>query len=201
MAGTNKIRLLGPTPVPVILLSGLLFLWPWTALADIYRYVDPNGVLHFTNVPTSSKYSLYLKEKPGRAAVRVSGSRRFDNIIHKAARATGLEFALIKAVIGAESGFDPAAVSLKGASGLMQIMPGNFAFLDISDPFDPAQNIMGGSRYLKSMMDRYQNRLPMALAAYNAGPDAVDNHRGIPPFRETIAYVHKVMGLYKSYRR
>ena len=182
---------LGPGMVP-----------PAVSLADIYRYVDKDGVLHFTNVPTSSKYSLYLREKGGiRRGVRLPvNTRRFDNAIHKASRATGLEFALIKAVIRAESGFDPEAVSVKGAKGLMQIMPDNFSSLGIVDPFDPHQNIMGGSRYLKQLMERYKNRLPMVLAAYNAGPQAVDAHKGIPPYPETMDYVYKVMKLYRDYR-
>ncbi|MFH1155713.1 MAG: lytic transglycosylase domain-containing protein [Pseudomonadota bacterium] len=183
------------------LAAGVIVFCSLTARADIYRYIDSNGVLHFTNVPTSSQYKLYIREKSASSGFRVpGGSRRFDSSIHKASRATGLDFALIKAVIATESGFNPEAVSAKGASGLMQIMPFNFIHLNVIDPFDPVQNIMGGSLYLKQLMDRYQNRLPMVLAAYNAGPDAVDVHNGIPPYPETIDYVHKVMRLYNAYK-
>lgn len=175
---------------------------PEKGLADIYMFVDDDGVLHFTNVPTSSDYTLYMKEKTDRAPVVVRGNnRRFDPIIKKAAKTFGLDFSLIKAVVSVESNFNPKAVSRKGAKGLMQIMPGNFRHLNIKDPFDPAQNIMGGSRYLKKMMTRYQGRTNLALAAYNAGPDAVDRYRRVPPFKETRNYVSKVMQRYRFFKQ
>jgi len=168
--------------------------------ADVYMSIGDDGVLNFTNVPTSSDYKLYLKEKSARhpATVRRT-NKRFDPIIKKASRTFGLDFSLIKAVVSAESGFNPRAVSKKGAKGLMQIMPGNYKHLNISDPFDPTQNVMGGSRYLKQLMNRYRGRTNLALAAYNAGPDAVDKYRTIPPYPETQNYVRKVMRLYRVY--
>ena len=99
-----------------------------------------------------------------------------------------------------ESNFDPKAISKKGAKGLMQIMPKNFDTLNIDDPFDPRENILGGSRYFQKLMDRYEGKLPLALAAYNAGPTAVDRHRGIPPIKETEDYVKKVMNYYYVYQ-
>jgi len=184
----------------------LCMMYPCTALGDIYRYIDANGVVHFTNTPTDEGYTLYLKEKRvGR--VLQARTRRFkagpdvyDNIILKAARAFGVDHALIKAVIHAESGFNPRAVSSKGARGLMQIMPRNNASLNISNPFDPSQNIMGGTRYLKRMLIRYNEKLALALAAYNAGPSAVDKYKNIPPYDETQTYVQKVMSLYSRYK-
>src|SRR6056297_612470 len=181
-------------------------MYPCTALGDIYRYIDANGVVHFTNTPTDEGYILYLKEKRvGR--VLQARTRRFkagpdvyDNIILKAARAFDVDHALIKAVIHAESGFNPRAVSSKGARGLMQIMPRNNASLNISNPFDPSQNIMGGTRYLKRMLIRYNEKLTLALAAYNAGPSAVDKYKNIPPYDETQTYVQKVMSLYSRYK-
>lgn len=178
---------------------------PCTAPADIYRYIDAQGVVHFTNTPTDQGYTLYFKEKryirgtarPGRFK---AGSDAYDNIIIKAARAFGVDRALIKAVIHAESGFNPNAVSRKGARGLMQIMPGNDLSLDISNPFDPSQNIMGGTRYLKRMLIRYNEKLALALAAYNAGPSAVDKYKNIPPYEETRMYVQRVMSLYSQYK-
>lgn len=179
----------------------LAVLAPQRGSADIYMFIDDDGVLHFTNVPTSSDYTLYLKESTGKAEAHVNGSsRKFDPIIKKAAKTFGLDFSLIKAVVSVESKFNPRAVSRKGAKGLMQIMPGNFQHLNISDPFDPTQNIMGGCLYLKQLMIRYQGHTNLALAAYNAGPDAVDRHQSIPPFEETQNYVRKVMRHYRFFK-
>jgi soluble lytic murein transglycosylase-like protein len=166
--------------------------------ADIYQYIDSEGVLYFTNTPTSSDYVLYIREKSYIKTGPVS--RDYDAIIQKAQSKYGIEFSLIKAVIQAESGFNPRAVSKKGAKGLMQIMPENYKALSVSDPFDPSQNIMGGTRYLKQLLNRYDEKLPLALAAYNAGPEAVDKYGQIPPYKETRTYVQKVMTLYSRYK-
>ena len=166
--------------------------------ADIYMYIDSNGVLHFSNVPTSSEYRLYIKERPRRDTITDTPSR-YDPLIREAAAAYGVSPALIKAVIKAESGFNPTAVSEKGAKGLMQIMPENFKNLDIVDPFNPRQNIMGGVHYVKQLHRRYEGKLPLVLSAYNAGPTVVDQYNDIPPFPETRAYVEKVMKYYYAY--
>jgi len=170
-----------------------------TAGADIYMYVDQSGVVYFTNVPTSDKYKLFVKELPERIRKKCN-TAEYDHIIRKAEEKYDVDFSLIKAVIEAESNFDPEAVSKKGAKGLMQIMPGNFQSLAVQDPFNPAQNIMGGVKYLQELLRRYENKLPLVLAAYNAGPEAVDQYREIPPFEETQNYVRKVMKLYKLYK-
>jgi len=167
--------------------------------ADIYQYIDSGGVLYFTNTPTSPDYVLYIREKTVGLKARPF-SRNYDTIIHKAQAKYGVAISLIKAVIHAESGFDALAVSKKGAKGLMQIMPDNYKGLSISDPFDPSQNIMGGTRYLKQLLNRYDDKLPLALAAYNAGPEAVDRYGQIPPYEETRNYVQKVMTLYNRYK-
>ncbi len=172
-----------------------------SARADIYKYIDAQGVLHFTNTPTSSGFVLYMKEGRQHALPLRSGQSDFEGIIRKAGETYGLDAALIKAVIQAESNFNPRAVSKKGAQGLMQIMPENNRALNISNAFDPAQNIMGGAYYLKKLLIRYENRLALALAAYNAGPEAVDRYRRIPPYRETQGYVRKVMGLYNRFKQ
>jgi soluble lytic murein transglycosylase len=178
----------------------ILFLQTPLVRADIYMYLDSDGILHFTNTPTSSHYKLYIKEKPKKSPAE-EAMDRFDHIIKEASHISGIHFALIKAMIRVESNFDPEAVSKKGAMGLMQIMPKNFESLHIDDPFDPRENIIGGSVYFQKMMDRYEGKLPLALAAYNAGPTAVDRYRGIPPIRETEDYVEKVMNYYYSYQK
>ncbi|MCP4023732.1 MAG: lytic transglycosylase domain-containing protein [Desulfobacteraceae bacterium] len=167
--------------------------------ADIYRHIDSNGVLHFTNVPTSSGYELYLKERTKKTWNR-STPTNYDKIIKKAQKKHGVDFHLIKAVIKVESSFNPKAVSKKGAKGLMQIMPANFKSLYISNPYNPSQNIMAGTLYLKRLFKRYDNKLALVLAAYNAGPEAVDKYNSIPPFNETQNYVKKVMETYDYYK-
>ena len=170
------------------------------AFSDIYMYKDSLGVVHFTNVPTSSKYKLYIKEKPKKSLLGIS-TEKYDAVIRKAQKKYGVEFSLIKAVIKVESDFNPEAVSKKGAKGLMQIMPDNFKSLSVKDPFNPLQNIMGGALYLQQLLKRYGNKLHLVLAAYNAGPEAVDKYKKIPPFEETQNYVKKVMETYSLYKK
>jgi soluble lytic murein transglycosylase-like protein len=164
--------------------------------ADIYVYVDNKGVLHFTNVPTLSKdYRVYLKERPK----KISASNltdQYDRVISEASKRHGVSFSLLKALIKAESDFDPRAVSSAGAQGLMQLMPENIKSLNIKNPFDPRENIMGGARYLKQLIKRFGGKLPLALAAYNAGPGVVEQYQRIPPFRETENFVQQVMKYY-----
>jgi soluble lytic murein transglycosylase-like protein len=181
-----------------LFLAGICLNLPAPVQADIYRYVDKEGVVHFTNTPASEAYVLYMRENDGIRG-KVPDTDIYDAFIRKAEDSHGVSFDLIKAVIAVESGFHPGAVSPKGARGLMQIMPQNDFALSLADPFDPFQNIMAGTRYLKQLLNRYQNQLSLALAAYNAGPDAVDRYQQIPPFKETREYVQKVMALYSRY--
>ena len=176
----------------------VLFVAP--AAADIYMCIDSQGVMHFTNTPTSTQYRVYIKEKPKRSVGRLQDMDRYDDIIAEAERRHGVDAPLIKAMVRAESAFDPKAVSHKGALGLMQIMPKNLKRLQVKDPYNPWDNIMGGTRYLKQMLGRFEGQLPLALAAYNAGPKAVEQYRGIPPYDETQNYVRKVMRFYAGFK-
>jgi soluble lytic murein transglycosylase len=177
----------------------LLLLLPLSARADIYKYVDANGVIHFTNTPTNSQYNLYLKERsPRSSSVDTSAIRA---IISRHAATFRLEEALVRAVIKAESGFNPRAVSKKGALGLMQLMPDTARLLKVRDPLDAEENIRGGSRYLRLMLDEFNGNLDLALAAYNAGPNAVRRHGGIPPYKETRIYVDRVKTYMQHYRQ
>lgn len=176
----------------------LLLLLPLSARADIYKYVDANGVVHFTNTPTSSQYNLYLKERSSGAS---SGAGSIGAIISRHAATFRLEEALVRAVIKAESGYNPRAVSKKGALGLMQLMPDTARLLKVRDPLDVEENIRGGSRYLRLMLDEFNGNLDLALAAYNAGPNAVRRHGGIPPYAETRTYVDRVKTYMRNYRQ
>lgn len=208
----------GGKSLTVCLLMGLL-VFPPVCIAEIYKYVDKDGVMHFTNVPVNPNYRK-LPSLPVYASSRQPTTARFypnrplspsfkgaqnecssyDPHIRLACQRHGMDYNLVKAVIRAESAFDSQAVSPKGAKGLMQLMPGTSRDLGVSDPFDPYQNIDGGVRYLKEMMDRF-NDVKLALAAYNAGPENVQKHGGIPPYDETQVYVRKVLEFYLKYSR
>jgi soluble lytic murein transglycosylase len=179
---------------------GLTFFVISSATADIYLYIDREGTLHFTNTPTSNQYKVYMRETFARPKKSYHATI-YDDVIYEAAKRHGLSSSLIKALIHVESLFNPRAVSKKGAMGLMQIMPQNLQALNINDPFDPWQNIMGGTSYLKSMLERFGGELSLALAAYNAGPKAVERYQDIPPYPETEAYVQKVMRFFRHYKK
>jgi soluble lytic murein transglycosylase-like protein len=124
----------------------------------------------------------------------------YDRLILSASDAYDVDPALVKAVIAAESNFDPRATSSKGAQGLMQLMPRTARVLGVNDPYSPQDNVLAGARYLREMLDRYGD-MTRALAAYNAGPTAVDRYRGVPPYRETQKYVSRVLHYYRGYHR
>lgn len=171
--------------------------------ADIYVYVDSDGVLHFTNVPTSSKsyqYKVYIKETPKRP-LQSYNENLYDHVISEASSTHGVPFSLLKALIKTESDFNPWAVSSAGARGLMQLMPENIKILKIKNPFDPRENIMGGTRFLRQLIDRFNGKLPLALAAYNAGPGIVEKYQQIPPFQETKNFVEQVMKYYSDFNK
>ena len=171
--------------------------------ADIYVYADKEGVLHFTNVPTSSKssnYKVYIKETPNRP-LESNSTDLYDHVISEASHTHGVSFSLLKALIKTESDFNPRAVSSAGARGLMQLMPENIKTLKIKNPFDPRENIMGGTQYLKQLIDRFNGKLPLALAAYNAGPGVVEKYQRVPPFKETENFVKQVMKYYSFFNK
>ena len=190
------------------LIATLLAASAAVAHSQIYAYVDADGLRHYTDVPDNNRYRLLILSPRDRTA---SGDRydamllakagRYDSIIEKAATAASVEPNLLRAVIVVESGFNSRAVSKRGAMGLMQLMPATATRFGVSNPYDPLQNVHAGARYLKFLIDRFGQDVRLALAAYNAGEDAVDRNGGqIPPFSETMAYVPRVLKIYQMLR-
>jgi soluble lytic murein transglycosylase-like protein len=190
---------------PAILIATLLMASSAAARPQIYTYVDASGVRHYTDVPDNNRYRLLMLGPQDRTA---SGDRydmmllaragQYDSIIETAATSASVEPNLLRAVIVVESGFNSHAVSKRGAVGLMQLMPATATRFGVSNPFDPRQNVHAGARYLKFLIDRFGQDVRLALAAYNAGEEAVDRNGGqIPPFSETMAYVPRVLKIYR----
>jgi soluble lytic murein transglycosylase-like protein len=170
---------------------------PAPAAAQIYTWRDDAGHLVLSDRPKDPSARTFAVSTTGTVrATRPAPIRRvtvFDDLIETHAAANGLSVDLVRAVIQAESAFDPSARSPKGAMGLMQLMPATAAQYGVLDAYDPAQNIRGGTTYLKSLLERYDGQVELALAAYNAGPGAVEKYGGVvPPYRETQAYVSKI---------
>jgi soluble lytic murein transglycosylase-like protein len=176
-----------------------------SAHSKIYTYVDADGVRHYTDVPDNNRYRLLVMSPD---EVTASGDHydqavlaratQYDSIIEKAAMSAAVEANLLRAVIVVESGFNSRAVSKRGAVGLMQLMPATASRFGVSNRYDPTENIHGGAMYLKFLMNRFGQNVRLALAAYNAGEDAVDRNGGqIPPFSETMAYVPRVLKIYR----
>jgi soluble lytic murein transglycosylase-like protein len=177
--------------------------FPAAAQGDIYKYVDTEGVIHLTNVPTNPhiKYDLILKERRVLLRVKPADINKYDDLISRASQKYNVDSALVKAVIKAESNFDHKAVSPKGARGLMQLMPATANSLEVRDSFHPEKNIDGGVRYLRYLLNLFRGDLSLSLAAYNAGEAAVARHHySIPPFRETQTYVQRVLHYFAQYR-
>jgi soluble lytic murein transglycosylase-like protein len=174
----------------------LLVLTAGTASADIYRFRDEEGVLHFSNYNGDRRYKLYIKYHEHPTAF-ISD---YGTAINQASQKYGVDSSLIKAVIRAESGFNHKATSSKGAQGLMQLMPYTADDLSVDDPYDPEDNIFGGTKYLSMMLERFNNNTQLALAAYNAGPQNVDAYKGVPPFQETQNFIKRVLSFYNQYK-
>jgi len=189
--------------VPALALLLILTALPGDVAADIYKYEDETGIIHLTNVPTDAtkKYTLIMREPRVIFNRRIARDiNKFDPIITKSAQKHGMDPALIKAVIKAESNFNHKAVSPKGAQGLMQLMPATASSLQVDDSFHPEKNIDGGVRYLRYLIRLSNGDLRLALAAYNAGEKAVMRYGGIPPYRETQDYVQRVLSYLNGYR-
>ena len=167
--------------------------------ADIYKYVDDSGVIHFTNTSSGEGYKKIISESKKRHISKgTSNPEDFHHIIASKSEKYSVEPSLVMAVIKAESNGDSRAVSRKGAMGLMQLMPYTARDMDVRNPFDPEENIEGGTRYLKYLLDLFDGNLTLALAAYNAGPNAIKKLGYVPPIPETRQYVEKVLYLYNG---
>lgn len=164
--------------------------------AAVYKYIDQRGRIHFTNVPVTSEYRYYQAET-GESARQMAS---VGELIQRYALIHGLDADLVRAVVRVESNFIAEAVSPRGAIGLMQLHPQTIADLKVMNPYDPTANIAGGAAYLRRMLDRFDNNLDLALAAYNSGPATVERYAGVPPYRETREYIEKVKYYQQLYR-
>ena len=165
---------------------------------EIYQFVDRNGVIHFTNVPVDLRYKPLKKLKKTSYRNRYA-EKELHQLISELSSQHEVNPALIKAIIKVESDFDTTAISVAGAQGLMQLMPMTANRLGVLDPFDPRENIEGGIRYFKTLLDTFNNNTTLALAAYHAGENNVLKYNGLPPIPQTKRYVDKVIGYYKQY--
>lgn len=166
------------------------------AEADIFRFRDKEGVWHFSNTRSDARYRLYIRTRG------IGGKqylKEYEDVIRKAAEQFGIDANLIKAVIKAESSFDPDAISESGAQGLMQLMPDTANDMKVDDPFDPEENIFGGTRYLSLLLQRFNQDKRLAIAAYNVGPTTVTKHNAVPPIPQTRRFVEKVMKFYREF--
>ena len=179
------------------------------ARADIFSFTDERGVVHFTNIPGLDRRYKLIRREAGSAVPRSGQAwmpseadiRRFSSIIDVAAKSHGIEPELVQAVITAESGFNPNAISRAGASGLMQLMPDTARRYGVQNIFDPVENIHGGVRYLRDLLAMFKGDMRLALAGYNAGENAVIRAgNNIPPYAETQNYVPKVIQYYNRFR-
>jgi soluble lytic murein transglycosylase-like protein len=198
MVGRKRQRIVGAT-------LGLCVTWLLVSAAytkaDVYVYRDDRGIVHFTNVPTKPVYRPFLILQHYARTLRGRETAQFDRLIAAACARYMVEFALVKAVIKAESAFDPLALSSAGARGLMQLMPETAALHGVENSHDPRSNIEGGVRHLRLLLNRFRGNLPLTLAAYNAGAETVERYKGVPPYEETQTYIQRVLQYRDSYRQ
>lgn len=181
-----------------------------SVFADVYKFTDRDGIVHYTNVRPSGQQDVQRFSFPCYASdpgcnqmdwEKIPLNRgAFNEEIQAAAEVFAVDDALIRAIIHAESAYQPQAISPKGAQGLMQLMPATQAELQIADVFDPLSNIEGGTLYLARLLAQFNQNVELAAAAYNAGPGAVHEYGGVPPYQETREYVRRIKILYRRYR-
>jgi soluble lytic murein transglycosylase-like protein len=194
--------------IGLLVFTGLLGMQ--SVLAEMYKFTDKDGIVHYTNVRPTGQKNVKTFSFPCYASditcnqldwEKIPLNRQaFDDEIRAAAQVFAVDDALIRAIIHAESAYQPEALSPRGAQGLMQLMPATQEELQVADVFDPVSNIEGGTLYLSRLLDQFDQSVDLATAAYNAGPGAVREHGGIPPYRETREYVRRVKILYRRYR-
>jgi len=187
----------------------LLLLLPLSVQAQVYKWVDEDGIVTYSNIAPPSDQDFQTLRFPCYAADPKCRSvswekvplntRSFRNEIQSASRYNSVEESLIRAIIHAESAYQADAQSPKGAQGLMQLMPATQAELNVSDPFNPQENIQGGALYLSQLLAQFKGDFELAAAAYNAGPNAVNKYGGVPPYDETQEYVRRIKILYRRY--
>jgi len=175
------------------------FLLPAAASGDIYRYVNENGVIVFTDNPVHSGYKIHVRERGSFRLASVNGYYPYRDVVIEASTIYSMDEALIRAVMEVESDYNRFAISSAGARGLMQLMPQTALHLGVRNVWDPRQNVHAGTAYLKRFIRRFSGNMELALAAYNAGPNAVLEYGQIPPYPQTVNYVRKVMRLYRDY--
>jgi soluble lytic murein transglycosylase len=188
----------------LLLLAFLIFL-PLSGYGAIYGYLDEHGVYHFTNItPIGKKFQTVIHDKEKVMARKTlspyfTDNKNYDTMILRHSETNGIDPSLVKAVVKAESNFNPHAVSHKGAQGLMQLMPDTAKLMKVQNAFDPDENIRGGARYLKYLEETFDGDMELMLAAYNAGPARViENRRTVPAIEETRNFIKKVKYFYNK---
>ncbi len=201
MVGRLMARSTGRVLNPAAAIVGILFtvLWFGESKGDIYVRKDAEGVLHFTNVPNRSGYRAIIRDRGVDVPAVKSLPAGFEAMIRTTSERYGVDPDLVQAVMKVESDFNSSARSQKGGQGLMQLMPETARLHNVNNPYDPYENLEGGVRHLRLLLDHFQGDLRLSLAAYNAGIKAVEKYRGIPPFSETREYIRRVLDYFQRY--